>query len=426
MLKRLKEKISQFSRQGLFHIFGSSVFAKVGGIISSVVVVRNLPKTEYGSFVDADNLYAYLAIFIGLGFSTALVQYCSEKVSEERKNALYRYSLRTGMLGNLLLLPLVLGLAAIKYFAGDPLTAGYLATMCFLPFFAYADQYLQIVLRVKLKNKSFSRANMLYTIGHVGGNILFTLLWGVPGLIFSQYAAHCIAALYSSYILKKDGFFADVSLCCQKLEAQTKKEVFSYSLLCAVTNFASTALVLLDVTCLGLVLKDASVLADYKVAATIPAALAFVPKSLMTFFYPQMVHAFGDGKKAGYNHILQMTKVYALVNGVISLGMLVGAPLIIWLMYGDKYMNVVPIFQVLIVNYLVYSFRNITGNTILVLKKPKVNLVFSLASGVLNIALNLLLIPALGSIGAAYATLAVTCCIVAMNIVYLWRNYRKE
>ena len=29
MLKRLKEKISQFSRQGLFHIFGSSVFAKV-------------------------------------------------------------------------------------------------------------------------------------------------------------------------------------------------------------------------------------------------------------------------------------------------------------------------------------------------------------------------------------------------------------
>jgi O-antigen/teichoic acid export membrane protein len=94
-------------------------------------------------------------------------------------------------------------------------------------------------------------------------------------------------------------------------------------------------------------------------------------------------------------------------------------------MYGEKYMNVVPIFQVLIVNYLVYSFRNITGNTILVLKKPKVNLVFSLISGVLNIALNLLLIPTLGSIGAAYATLAVTCCIVAMNIVYLWRNYRK-
>ena len=60
-----------------------------------------------------------------------------------------------------------------------------------------------------------------------------------------------------------------------------------------------------------------------------------------------------------------------------------------------------------------------------VLKKAKVNLVFSLLSGVLNIGLNLLLIPVLGSAGAAYATLAVTCCIVAMNIVYLWRDYRK-
>ena len=98
MLKRLKEKISQFSRQGLFHIFGSSVFAKVGGIISSVVVVRNLPKTEYGSFVDADNLYAYLAIFIGLGFSTALVQYCRSSQNQTSRShphspLNFRYSL---------------------------------------------------------------------------------------------------------------------------------------------------------------------------------------------------------------------------------------------------------------------------------------------------------------------------------------------
>ena len=425
MFERIKEKIRGFSREGLFHIFGSSVFAKIGGIVSSVIVVRNLPKAEYGSFVDADNLYAYLAIFIGLGFSTALVQYCSEKVSEDHKNALYRYSLRTGMLGNFLLLPMILGLAAIKHYSGSAETAAYLVMMAGLPFFAYADQYLQIVLRVKLKNKDFSRTNMLYTVAHVGGNILFTVLWGVPGLVISQYAAHCAAALCSAYVLKKDGFFVDVAGCAHQLALQTKKDTLSYSLLCAMTNFASTALVLLDVTCLGMVLNDSSVLADYKVAATIPSALAFVPKSLMTFFYPKLVHAFEDGKKAGYNQVLQAAKVYALADGVICLGMLVCAPLIIWILYGDQYMNVVPIFRILTVNHLVYSVRNVTGNTILVLKKAKVNLAFSLFSGVLNIGLNLLLIPSLGSAGAAYATLAVTCCIVIMNIVYLWRDYRK-
>ncbi len=236
---------------------------------------------------------------------------------------------------------------------------------------------------------------------------------------------HCFAALYSFCVLKKDGFFVDVAGCSRQLDLQTKKDVFSYSLLCAVTNFASTALALLDVTCLGFILNDPNVLADYKVAATVPVALAFVPKCLSAFFYPQMVHAFADGKKAGFGFVLQMAKVYAFVNGAICVALLVGAPLIIRLMYGQQYMNVVPIFRILSVNHLVYSARNITENTILVLKRTKMNLVFSLLSGALNIGLNLLLIPTLGSAGAAYATLAVTCCIVAMSIAYLWNDYRK-
>lgn len=426
MLKDLKDKIVQFAREGLFHIFGSSVLAKVGGIISSVVVVRNLPKGAYGSYVDAENLYSYLAVFIGLGFTSAMIQYCSENISEGRKNALYRYSLWTGMLGNLLLLPFVFGLMALKYLGGETAAAGYLGLLALLPFFAYADQYLQIILRVRINNTAFSKTNMIYTGIHVGGNILFTLLWGVPGLIASQYVAHMVAAFYSARVLKREGFFSGLAVRGEELSKQDSHSYISYALLCAVTNFASTALVLLDVTCLGLVLGDETVLADYKVAATIPSALAFVPKSLMTFFYPKLVHAFSDSKRTGYLQVLQLTKIYAAVNGLITAALLIGAPLIIWIMYGDQYMNVVPVFRVLGLNYLLYSLRNITGNTILIRKKAKVNLLFSTLSGVLNIGMNLLLIPGFGSMGAATATLCVTGCIVLMNALYLWRDYRKE
>lgn len=425
MIKKFWNKVKQFAKEGLFHIFGSGVLAKVGGMISSVVVVRNLPKAEYGSYVDAENLYAYIAIFIGLGISSAIVQYCSERITDSRRNAIYRYSLKMGTIGNFLLLPLILGLAALKYMGGDVVEAKYLALLSCLPFFAYADQYLQLVLRVKLNNTAFARSNMLYTVVHVGGNIVMTLLWGVPGLIVSQYVAHAAAALHSMWVLKKDHFFADLASASQRLERNVRREYLSYSLVCAVTNFASTALVLLDVTCLSLVVSDASVLADYKVASTVPAALMFVPKSLMTFFYPKLVHAFSDGKKQGFREVFQLTKVYLLVNGAIFVCLMVFAPLIIWILYGEAYMNVVPIFQILSANYFVYSIRNITGNTIAVLKRVKVNLVFAVVSGVLNVGLNMLLIPVLGSVGAAVATTVVTCVIVLMNILYLWRYYRK-
>ena len=425
-MKDLFNKLKKLAKEGLFHIFGSSVIAKVGGIVSSVVVIRNLPKVAYGSYVDAENLYAYAAIFIGLGISSAMIQYCCENITENRRTALYSYSLKFGMLGNVFLLPVILGMAAIKSVTGAPTQGMYLAMMCGLPFFAYADQYLQLVLRIKRRNQLFARTNMIYTATHVGGNILLTILFGVPGLIVSQYVGHAVAACHSAWVLRRDDFFRPVLTTREVLPKKDKKEYLSYSLICAITNFASTALVLLDVTCLSIVLKDAEVLADYKVAATVPLALAFVPKNLATFYYPKLVGKFSTGKKEGFREVWQMAKLSGLINGGIFLCLFVGAPLVVWILYGERYMNVVPIFRILSLNYLLDAVRNITGNVIAVLKKVKVNLAFSVLSGALKIGLNVWLILSLGSIGASIATLAVTVCIVILNICYLSHYYRKK
>ena len=94
-----------------------------------------------------------------------------------------------------------------------------------------------------------------------------------------------------------------------------------------------------------------------------------------------------------------------MVNGVVCLGIAVFAPVLIWIVYGEKYMNVIGLMQVLNLNYLAYCVRNLMGNAIAAIKKVKMNLLFAVISGVLNIALNLLLIPWLGATGAAIATL---------------------
>ena len=60
------------------------------------------------------------------------------------------------------------------------------------------------------------------------------------------------------------------------------------------------------------------------------------------------------------------------------------------------------------------------------IKKVKMNLLFATVSGVLNIALNLLLIPWLGAAGAAVATLIVTLTVAAMDCTYVLRYFRKE
>ena len=69
--------------------------------------------------------------------------------------------------------------------------------------------------------------------------------------------------------------------------------------------------------------------------------------------------------------------------------------------------------------------KGLMGNVIAAIKKVKINLVFSILSGVLDVCLNLLLIPVLGSAGAAIATLTVTAFIAVLDVSYVVRYLKK-
>ena len=426
MVKKLLETLRKFIKEGLFHIVGSRLISQVGGLISSMVVIRFLEKTQYGHYVSAYNTYSYPAIFVGLGMTSAVMQYCSENVAEGRKNAIYRHSFLAGNWANVLVALATAALAVWKFLEGQPAVALYLLLMCGLPFINYADSYFQTVLRVKQKNQIFSYANIAYSVMLLLGNIVLTRIFDVPGLIYSKYLAFLTSSTICAVVLYKERFFAGFRDPVARLERQEKKKVNSYAFICAITNFTSIVLTLLDVTCLDLVLGDATVLADYNVAATIPSACTFVPSCLMMFFYPKLVGAISEGKKEGRSYIVQLAKVYAVVNGLVYLCLAVFAPLIIWIIYGEKYMNVVGLFEILSVNYLAYCVRNLMGNVIAAIKKVKVNLVFSIISGVLNICLNLLLIPWLGAMGAAIATLCVTITVAVLDLTYVLRHFKLE
>ena len=426
MVKQFIDKIRTYSKEGLFHIFGSKMVAQVGGLISSVVVIRHLEKVDYGSYVDAVNLFSYPAVFMGLGMTNVIIQYCSEKVTEERRNAIYRHALLGGNAANILVALVTAALAYWQYHNGETQTAFYMLLMCGLPFINYADSYAQTVLRVKGKNQVFANANTIYSVVLLLGNVALTKLFDVPGLVYSRYVAYFVATVICMRALWQEKFFGKVMSTKERLAPPERRQINNYACICAITNFTSTVLTLLDVTCLDMVMHDPTVLADYHVAAVIPNACTFVPSCLMVFFYPKLVAAISDGKEAGKRYLFQLAKIYAVVNGIVFLGIAICAPVLIWIVYGEKYMNVIGLMQILNVNYLASCIRNLMGNTIAAIKKVKMNLLFAVVSGVLNIVLNILLIPWLGAAGAAIATVIVTLSVAAMDCTYVLRYFRKE
>ena len=88
-------------------------------------------------------------------------------------------------------------------------------------------------------------------------------------------------------------------------------------------------------------------------------------------------------------------------------------------------MNVSHIFRILGVNYFLSSVKVLFGNTIAVMKKVKMNLIFAVISGLVNIGLNLILIQNYGSAGAAAATVTVTSLIIVMQVIFFITFYKK-
>lgn len=427
MFKKILNKIKGVYKGGLFHIFGSNVISNVFALLSSVLVVRFLPKISYGFYVDANNLYSYLSVFIGLGLAGAIVQFCSANITEDAKGKIYKYSFTRGLIFNFLISAVVILLGFIKLFSGDVQVAKYLFLMSFYPFPTFLMGCFLSILRVEYKNKEFSIVNIVHAAAILIGNIIFTYLWSIEGLIFSTYISQILAVLVGFLLTKKSGIFSISIFKINQLQKEKKKELKKYGIITSITNFTTNILVLIDVTCLGIILSDPEILADYHVATVLPNACLFIPSSLILYYYPTMVKSYASSWNDFKKYIFKLSGVFFCFALFIAAGIFIFSPLAIRIVYGAKYLTCVPIIRVLAVNYFICAFlRKLLGNAIAVLRRYEINLMHTVIAGVANIVLNIVLIKFMGSLGAAIATLCVTTLVVVMEIIYLISFNKKQ
>ena len=401
-------------------IFGSGAASQIFGFLSSVIVVRFLDKADYGLYVGAYNKYSYFATFLGLGFATAVLQYCSEQRPEAQKNAIYSYALRFGSLFNIVLMLMIIGVGVIVDRRGK---GSFLTFMCALPFVNYLFFYYRNILRTKSDNKGYALICMSNALMLCAGNILLTRIIGTSGFILSAYIAYIVSSAVGIVLLKKKDFFVRLKLETEPIDRKFKTELIKYSAMCASMLFVTIVLGLLDITCLDVITGDPAVLAEYKVALAIPAAMQTVTECLSTYYYPILVREYSHSTVSFKGMIKKCIPVYVVISFLMSAILFILAPFIIKTVYGAKYVNAVPIFRILCLHLFISSgVHKFMGNIIMAMKKVNISLLFAGLSGILNIALDFILIHSMGPQGAAWATCIVTVFITALEAVYIFRR----
>lgn len=428
MIKLKKDKIDTTIKnlkclidKGLFHIFGTNVVNSGIAFITNILIVKFLTKSDYGVFSYANNTLSIFSLVTGLGISSGLLQFCSEKRSKVEKAALFRFGFKLGISFNIIL---GLGIWIYGNFADVAIqeSVQYIKLLMFLPAFELGYSLFTIILRTKKENKQYALLLNFNTITYSVLSCIGAVMAGIPGTIMGRYISFCCSIIIGAYFCKDD---IKAIIKANVLEKIKKKEIVKYSTVCCASNSISQLLYLLDVYLIGVYIGDSSIVASYKVATLIPTALTFIPSGIMVFIYPYF---------AEHNHdqawivkqMKRLFKILAVVNIIISLGLFLFAPIIIKILWGASYMDSLIPLRILSVNYFFLSTIRIPcGNILAMLRKVKVNLYVSIISGIANIVFDICLIQKLGSNGAALATLGVVLISSVLLGIYLLVSLRK-
>lgn len=185
---------------------------------------------------------------------------------------------------------------------------------------------------------------------------------------------------------------------------------------------STTIYTMLDAVMLGYMTTDADV-GYYNVATKIKVVFVSVIGALAAVLIPRATHALAQRNEKEYYRIVNLSVHAAVMYSffVVAAGVIFAEP-IIMLLAGDQYQSSIVVLQAIMPAVLFVSFTQITLSEILTPKneEKKLAAIYGIA-GAIDIALNLVLIPAYHALGAAIATTIAECFVFSAHVIIIRR-----
>lgn len=400
-LNKIYNKTRKAFNTGFFHIFSSSVLRNILSFVAGIILVRIIPKDIYGTYSYANNIVSYFMLFSGLGIVSAIFQVCCEKREDGNiPQEIFNYGVSWGYSINL-----VLSLLIVLYsflFNGNVSGAEkYLVFLSFLPMVNILYELLTIYYRSKSDNKRYAIINIISATLTFILSITGSLIFGVWGMIISNYLTPIL-----TFAIARMRFGYNYSFKFQ-IDKKIEIDIWKLAITSMAANAISSIMYMIDISMVGMYLRDGSQVATYKIAATIPSALYFLTSTIVTYIYPYFAEHKDDMVWTKYR-AKQTLVGCSVLFGAICFSLFILAYPIIIIVFGNQYADAVPVFKILIIAFFFQSsFRGICGNLLVTQRKVKFNLIESILTGIVNIIGDYVLIQKYGAVGVAISTLIV-------------------
>lgn len=367
------------------------------GVAASILVVRSLGTEEYGLLAIVRVTAAFLAVPAGVGMGQALLRFLPELSARSERPRGRR----------LLVMGLVLQIAAWALLSG----AAWLARDAFDAFF-HAEVGAFILLATFLMLCGSLRgffdsalvasyqARLLAGLGTAGSVILLAFTWlalaggyGIPGIL--------IAAALAELVPAAGGAIRAFATYRGDEESVGASRIMSYSLPFVMLSLLNMVTWKQSETLLLGHFATPREAGIFDVAYKLPQQLLeFVPESIWPLVMAAMSEAYTKNREGLKNLIDVYYRLLFFLVAPLSLFGLVMGDRMITILYGAEWAPAGPYAQALFIVFSLSFFGTPLSMAIYVLEKSWANFLLALLFAVINVALDLVLIPRYGLIGA--------------------------
>ena len=386
---------SKFTRNLSWIFFGNIAHAVLQFLLN-VICARAFGTDEYGLFNYAASLIAFFLAIGTLGFHGVITKFFAEDM--ERAGKL----IGTGMYSRLVFSAIsIILLQIIISFSGKPDPQIRLIVLCqsmqilfassdlFMYWFRFRSEAKTVAL-LRLAAFFVSAAFKLAAILVFHNIVMYAIGVSLETGFFTTFQRIWFKKEYSNYKLAFD------------------KEIFKQMLKVSYPFIFSALLVTIygqtDKIMLKSMLSNTAV-GLYSVSLTLAGAISIIPNALIEGFRPDIM-SFKIHNPAKYRQ--RMQQLYGSVFWICiayCLFITVFAKPIVSILYGEQYLGAVPSLS-LVVWYTSFSYFGSINNVFMVAEnRTKWVQLSTLVGALLNVCLNLILIPSMGIVGAALASL---------------------
>ena len=400
--------------------FLSTLIATVSGALLVVILARLLDPTGYGLLYLTLAVIGVARLFAKLGIGRSTARYIAEYREKDPSQLRHILSFSAGItLTLLLVVTLVVGLGhqQISGLIGEPDLAIFLIVGSLFLFFETSLEFFRKVLQGFEEIKSAASLPIIKSLIKLAVAIgLVAAGFGAIGALAGWVLGALFASLVGGYII----YFRHYQPLEQgfPVESGLRRRIAQYAVPLTASEAAGNLSGRVDTLLVGFFLSPVAV--SFYVVAEQVVSMIQSPVNALGF---TLAPTFGAEKSAGNTdtaaQIYERSFVYiALLYFPAAAGLILLAEPLVELVFGTDYLGAVPVLQVLGVYTIIQANLLLSAKALDFLGRAKSRAIVKGVTSILNVILNLLLIPSVGVVGAAIATV-ITGLMYAVANVYI-------